>query len=296
MHVHAYLGTGGVLVTGGILIAISGLIRALTPAYGAFAFAFFLSALGMALQDAQANTFVASMKIQHRWLGYLHAMYGLGSLISPLVATAIATETNRWYCFYYLILAAGVASSVFAAVAFRDSAFKRVAAYKKTDSQEAARKPTADLVSALKLPAVWIISLFYFCNLGAMLTIGGWVVEFLIHSRDSDVKVAGYMPVALYGGIFMGRVVMADIMHRFGERRMAFGCICMMVVFQLVFWLVPNLPANGVALVFIGFFGGPLFATVRTSPPRRSRFKLMRSDRACRCRRDSSRNRCMSRL
>jgi fucose permease len=92
------------------------------------------------------------------------------------------------------------------------------------------------------------------------------VVEFLIHERDSDAKIAGYLPIALYGGLFVGRLLLADVMHRFGERRMAAGCIFLCIVFQLLFWLVPNLPTNGVALVFIGFFSGPLFATVCFPP------------------------------
>jgi fucose permease len=171
VHAYALLGTGGTLITGGLLITASGLIRALTPVYGAFAFAFFLGALGMALQDAQANTFIASQNIGTKWLGWLHAMYGLGCLISPLVATTIATETSGWEYFYYVLLALGVVSVLLAVIAFKESAFQNTG--RKRSPEQLARKPAQDLIAALKLPAVWIISAFYFCYLGAVLTLGG---------------------------------------------------------------------------------------------------------------------------
>lgn len=177
VHLHAVLGTGGSLVAGGALIAGSALIRVFMPVYGAFAFAFYLGALGMAIQDAQANTFIAGLAAQHRWLGFLHAMYGLGMLISPLAATTLATESPHWNYFYWIIMGFGIFSSILALVAFKDNTLKKVITSRRTGagsgSEELGKRPMRNLLGALKLKAMWIVSLFYFCYLGAILTIGG---------------------------------------------------------------------------------------------------------------------------
>lgn len=66
-------------------------------------------ALGQAYQDANANAFVSSVKggVAHRWLGFVHAMYGAGMLVSPFVATAAAVR-GKWELFYLFPLGLGV--------------------------------------------------------------------------------------------------------------------------------------------------------------------------------------------
>lgn len=39
-------------------------------------------------------------------LGFLHAFYGLGAVLSPLIATTMITKGNKlpWYTFYYVMV------------------------------------------------------------------------------------------------------------------------------------------------------------------------------------------------
>jgi fucose permease len=48
----------------------------------------------------QANTFVAHLPNMMRKLSILHAVYGIGALVCPLVATQFA-QIPRWH-FHYL--------------------------------------------------------------------------------------------------------------------------------------------------------------------------------------------------
>jgi fucose permease len=69
------------------------------------------------------------------------------------------------------------------------------------------------------------------------------MVEYLVNVRDGDVKQMGYVPAGFYGGAFLGRLVLAEPTHRFGERRMIFIYAVLCLGLQLVFWLcVPSLP------------------------------------------------------
>jgi fucose permease len=73
----------------------------------------------------------------------------------------------------------------------------------------------------------------------------------------------GYVPSGYYGGVSLGRILLAEPTHRFGEFRMLLLYSFLCFVMQLVFWLVPNLVSNAVAFSLMGFFLGPLFAAVR---------------------------------
>ncbi|KAF3047057.1 hypothetical protein E8E12_010863 [Didymella heteroderae] len=77
-----------------------------------------------------------------------------------------------------------------------------------------------DVVAALKSPPVYLLSMFYFFMLGTGITASGWVVEYLIEARNGKLPKAGYIFAALAGGIFLGRIVLAQSTYRYGERRM----------------------------------------------------------------------------
>jgi fucose permease len=98
-------------------------------------------------------------------------------------------------------------------------------------------------------------------DLSHMTRILGWVVEYLVAHRNGALDKVGYVPTGFWAGLFLGRLLLAEPTHRFGEQRsiMCLGIVCLM--FHLLFWLVPNLVASAVAFSFMGFFFGPFFAT-----------------------------------
>ena len=57
----------------------------------------------------------------------------------------------------------------------------------------------------------------------------------------------------------VGRVVLADIVHKLGERRMLFVLILFGLTMQLVYWFVPNVTADAVVISLLGFFIAPFF-------------------------------------
>ncbi|KZT64538.1 MFS general substrate transporter [Daedalea quercina L-15889] len=67
---------------------------------------FACAGLGLSLQNAQANGFVGSLKEDTRIkFGFLHAAYGLGALVAPLVATHFASSAH--WSFHYLVSIGG---------------------------------------------------------------------------------------------------------------------------------------------------------------------------------------------
>jgi fucose permease len=123
-------------------------------------------------------------------------------------------------------------------VAFRDRV-RLVAKPSPTDAAGMSRNQGAwDLVAqTLGARSVWLLSLFYFFYLGASITAGGWVVEYLVVVRNGDLARMGYVAVGFSGGGLLGRLLLAEPTHRWGERRMVFLYSVLCVGLQVLFWL-----------------------------------------------------------
>ena len=259
------LGTGGVIVVGAGFQFIAQVFRFWIPPFGLFAVTFFLVALGQALQEPQANTFVSTLKSAHRWLGLLHASYAIGGLVGPLIAAAIASNFPRhWATFYYLPTGIGFINVLFASYVFRnETTFKRGErpGPANTKSQRQSTTALVEFKATLRQKPVWMLSLFFFLYLGAAITAGGWVVEFLVSVRGGQLSQVGYISSAYYGGLAAGRLLLAEPTFRFGEKRMFLAYAVLSLALQLIFWRVPNVIADAVTVSFLGFFLGPAFAT-----------------------------------
>lgn len=244
-----------------------------------------------------SNTFVASLPVAHRWLGFIHAMYMLGCLTGPFIATPMASHTH-WYLTYAVEAGLGVINISFVLLAFGgdmlkdrktqrteqreenstelgETAGSRSASTNVTmshdntnhnDTRARNKQAFQEIKQTLRLRSVWLLSLFYFFFLGAAITVSGWVVEYLVQERSGSLSTTGYVPAALSGGGFLGRLLLAEPTHRFGERRMILLYIVICLALQIMFWLIPNLVAGIVVYTALGFFSGPFFATVSANP------------------------------
>lgn len=66
-----------------------------------------LAGYGTGLADSGFNAWVGDMANANEVLGFLHGFYGLGALLSPLLATTVITKAGwQWYEFYYLMIGA----------------------------------------------------------------------------------------------------------------------------------------------------------------------------------------------
>ncbi|BAE56926.1 MFS transporter [Aspergillus flavus] len=252
IHVCSRIGTGGTLVLGAVIQTLGFALMYWNPPFALFTAAFFLTGMGGAYQDAQANTFTTTVDNAHRWLGILHAVYGVGTIISPIVANVIASRTPVWHDFYFVMLGLGLLNLCLLRWTFREGLFK-------PNKRNASGTAASELKATLSNKAVWILSGFFFLYVGAEVTVGGWMVQFIVSVRNGDPKEVGYIASGFWTGFTLGRVALADITHYFGERRMVFVYLTLAVTMQLLFWLVPNIVVIAIAVFLLGFVIGPFY-------------------------------------
>lgn len=92
-------------------------------------------------------------------------------------------------------------------------------------------------------------------------------MEYLVDVRDGNLATMGYVPAGSYGGMCLGRLLLAEPTHRFGEKRMLLLYATICLAMQLIFWLVPNIISSAISFSIMGFFFGPFFAAVRKKTP-----------------------------
>ncbi|EQL01526.1 Major facilitator superfamily domain, general substrate transporter [Ophiocordyceps sinensis CO18] len=182
-----------------------------------------------------------------------------GCLLGPFVATSVAS--SRWCRFYAFPLGLAVANLALVLVAFRDSLRLKPAAKCLDQDNRGSGSPRGLVKATLSLPGVWLLCNFFFFHVGSVVTIGGWVVEYLIDVRGGDLSKMGYIPVGFNGGALLGRLLLAEPTYRFGERNMVLAYCFAAIALQLVFWLVPSLVAASVSVCLLGFFTGPFVPT-----------------------------------
>ncbi|KAH7098382.1 MFS general substrate transporter [Auriculariales sp. MPI-PUGE-AT-0066] len=263
-------GFGTVLVIGAALHGIGTAIQASAPPFPAFLVCSFIVGVGMSFQDATGNGYVASLKRDaSRKMGLLHAAYGLGAFASPLVATQFSTLSGRKWAFSYIVTSAVAASTVgVVSFVFR---FKRMEVlFAETNEPQMNQDVKVEgennvdkLRNILKMPLVHFLALYIALYVGVEVTMGGWVVTFIIDERGGGPN-AGYISAGFFGGLMVGRIVLLPLNAWLGERRAIFLYSTLTLALDIIIWRVPSLVGNAVAASLVGLLFGPWYPIVMT--------------------------------
>ena len=238
------------------------------PPFPVVVIAFFVSGYGYATFLAMTNSWVVNLLNGTTILGSMHAFYGLGGVIAPLIATALVSKGVRWSAFYFIPLGISVFTIFSMSWCFRgyeqDSPVTLLTELEKTASQQLAhgtvqpKKKTA-LRKAASNRTTLLGSIFIFAYQGAEVAISGWVISFLIHFRKGDPAKVGNVTSGFWGGITLGRFALTHFCHRIGEKTSVYFLVLAAAVFQLLVWLIPNIIGNAVAEAIVGLCLGPVY-------------------------------------
>lgn len=270
LYLDSKFGFGKVIVLGSACQVIAYAIEAGALPFPAFVLGYAINGFGMALQDAQSNGFVASLKDNPEVkMGILHAVYGAGALSSPLVATQFA-QLPHWSFHYLCSLGVAFINTVLLIAVFglktQDECLAQI-------GQPAGEKGTSEksqFSQIFRLREVHLLAFFILIYVGVEVTVGGWMVTYIIDVRGGGPS-SGYISSGFFGGLMIGRVGLLWVNKKVGERRVLFIYSILAIGLELVVWLVPSLIGDGVAISIIGVILGPMYPiamnhTVRILP------------------------------
>lgn len=102
---HMALGQRGVALIAPACHLVAYIISCTHPPYPVLVVAYIFAGIANGLHEAAWNTYIGSLDNPNELLGLLHGVYGLGAVISPLVATNMITKAEvPWYYFYFFMV------------------------------------------------------------------------------------------------------------------------------------------------------------------------------------------------
>ncbi|KAK3371458.1 major facilitator superfamily domain-containing protein [Lasiosphaeria ovina] len=254
--VHHYAGQRGVAVMASFSRVAGLLTLVFHPPYPVLPVAMLFVGFGNGLEDSAWNAWVGNMHNANELLGIMHGAYGLGATIGPLIATAMITKGGlQWYTYYYVQLGADVVGVTLLITSFWGATAK---AYRESHKVHNGGQRTTTR-QVLRKPFTWLLAVFLLGYVGAEVSLGGWIVTFMLRVRNAEPFIAGLSVTFFWLGLTVGRVVLGFITGRIGEKLAITIYLGLTVVLQVLYWLVPTFAASAVFVTFLGFFLGPLF-------------------------------------
>ncbi|KAH7913474.1 major facilitator superfamily domain-containing protein [Hygrophoropsis aurantiaca] len=250
------LGFGKMVVFGSLAQWIAYSMQAAVVPFPAFVLANFLNGMGSAVQDAQGNGFVAALNDSAK-MGYLHAAYGAGAFAAPLVATQFS-QMPRWSFHFLVSLGISLINTTLLTYAFRLKDQDGCLADIGREPSEKSTSQKATYKQILRLKTVHLLGLFILTYVGVEVTIGGWIVTYMVDVRHGGAA-SGYVSSGFWGGLMVGRVALLWFNRKLGEHRALLLYAILAVGLQLIVWLVPSLVAGAVAVSFVGVLLGPTY-------------------------------------
>lgn len=202
--------------------------------------------------DAGLNAYVAGLPNNTSMLNYLHACYGLGALIGPVVAGTILTIGLGWNALYLVWSILGLLVLVGTWLVYTGIA--------RPKHDEVGMGGNV-LKAALRLRVVWLTALFLLLYVGGEVSLGNWGYSLLTEDRAIHPYTASWFVSGYWMGLTVGRLVLGSLAKRLGDRTLIQLCIAGVLLGMVVVWVPAWEVVSAVGLWFTGFAFGPIFPT-----------------------------------
>lgn len=246
------IGIGWTVLVGSVLLSIGLAATTFVGAFWLLIPLFLVVGVGSGFIDTGFNSYIAEHHSE-RTLSWLHACFGIGATVGPLIVTAILNAEQSWRVAYWLITGFCIALTVgFALIRGR---WRMMAA--QTARSEGGKG--VHIADTLRLPAVWLgIALFFFYA-GMETSPGTWMFPLYNTARGIDEATAGFW-VSLYWASFtIGRIFFGAIISYIAANTLIRICLVGTVLGAVLIWWNATPEVGFAGLALFGFAQAPMF-------------------------------------
>lgn len=263
-RVIGWMGLGNYMLVGSVVMVAGLLGYALTPSWPLLVFSALIFGFGVTALNTGINTHAAA-NYASGTMNWLHAWYGLGSALGPLVVTGVVINLGLdWRWAYGVFIVTQLALTVVFALTRKQWAIED-----KAGASEPLR-PKAKLSETLRLtPALLGVTLF-FLHGGIQIGTGQLTNSLLTDSRGVDPATAGLWISIYWAGLTAGRIFTGIVVSKVGNDRFMRINMFLTIIGTLLLWsnVSNNLSFLGIAM--IGFTLGPVLPTLLADTPKRA--------------------------
>ena len=263
-------GIGPLLAFSSLLSAVSLLGYTIAPSWGFIVAIGAIGGFGSGVIDAGLNTYLAA-EYNEGQMQWLHASFGLGATLSPLIMTASLAQFASWRPAYIFASALMVCLAICFLLTL--SAWKRPndspAGAKIEDARRSFMDYHTPLWGTLFRAVTWVSILLFLLYTGAELTLGNWTYTLFTEGRGVSPQLAGLWAGGFWAIFTIGRVLAGAYARRVRLNTLLVGEIALALGGAVLFWWNP-LPWVGVLGVFlVGFAMAPIFPGLVSSTSQR---------------------------
>jgi len=263
----ARMGVGNLLAVSCALTGSALVGYTLVPAWWMMVLLGVMAGLGAGAIDAGLNTYVAA-HFGEGLMQWLHASYGIGITLGPIIMTLALTNLDSWRAGYRIV---GAFQFLMAA------AFALTLSWWNTSDEDPAESEQEKRLTdyktpmgqTMRRPQVWLSVLLFFLYVGAEVSLGAWAYTLLTESRGIPPQLAGFWAGSYWATFTVGRILAGLYARRIGIHRLVQGGIALALVGALLLWWNPFELANLLAVALIGIAVAPIFPAMMSGTSQR---------------------------
>jgi fucose permease len=252
----ARMGVGRVLSASCALTGTALIGYTLVPQWWMMALLGIFAGLGAGAIDAGLNTYAAA-HFSEGLMQWLHASWGIGVTLGPIIMTIALTSMDSWQVGYRIV---GVFQLALA-VCFVLTLGMWIQKGQPEGSQEPKRLTDykTPMLETMRQPRVWLSAMLFFLYVGAETSLGTWTYSLLTESRGVGTAVAGFFAGSYWFAFTIGRATAGLFAKRLGVHLLVLGGLLGAILgVGLLIWN-PSESANVLAVSLIGLSIAPIF-------------------------------------
>ncbi len=246
------LGNRNFLMLGTTFLLLSLGSLSLIPPFVITLIAFLFSGLGVAILDAGLNSYIASLPRNTSLLNYLHAFYGIGALLGPIIAASMLASKFSWNNVYLVSSTMSAALLVGFSLVFKDQL---------STQKDMTKAENNVLLITLRQRVIWIAAFFLIFYVGSEISLGNWSYSLLTEERHGSMLLSGWIVSGYWLGLTLGRLTLAKVALKIGNKRLIQGCLIGIIIGITLAWLAPIQLVSALGLWITGFSLGPIYPT-----------------------------------
>lgn len=240
-QIMARIGVGWALMLANLIGMVAAIGYALAPAWWVMVVSGIGWGLAQGTINASLNIYVSATR-SVRTMNWMHASFGIGATIGPLIMTAVVAEGLSWRLGYAAVAFVHLALALLFITVARAMNFRGVS----TAADDPASQP-APMAATLRLLIVWLSILLFVLYSGVEMTTGQWAFTWFTEARGASTYVGGAITSVFWATLTVGRIVLGARAAQIGIERLL--RISMIGVMLSALLLLPHLLVTGLAAV-----------------------------------------------
>jgi len=250
------MGVGRMLITSCFLTGVALIGYTIVPEWWMMVVMAIFGGLGAGAIDAGLNTFIAAF-FGERTMQWLHASWGIGITLGPIIMTLGLATFDTWYFGYRVVGGFQILLAVLFLITL--PIWNRYNSPTILENEKQLTDYKTPIRETLKQTQVWLSLILFFLYVGGEIGLGTWAYTLLTESRGIDPFLAGFFAGSYWFTFTIGRILAGLVAKRTGNNKLVIGGLIGAIFGATLLIWNPSEIANVIAVAIIGISIAPIF-------------------------------------